>query len=101
MRKIYENPKWRAGISTVLTALVGICLALLGDWNAQQNNFWLKIGAFAVTSIIDLMYVIFCAAQDSKEHALISALKTENNVYKKAMSGIILVSQNNSSEINE
>jgi hypothetical protein len=43
VRKIYEDPKWRAGISTALTALVGISLACLGDWSIQQKYFVLKI----------------------------------------------------------
>ena len=70
VRKIYEDPKWRAGISTVLTALVGISLACLGDWSIQQNGFVLKMVVFLVILVIDLCYVIYCAAQDTKEHAL-------------------------------
>jgi len=101
MKKIYDNPRIRAGLSAILTALVSISLALLGNWDSEQVGFGWKLVAFIVLSIMDLCYVIFCAAQDSKEHSLIAALKNENDVYKKAMSGIILVSQDNSSEINE
>lgn len=97
----YSNPKWRAGISTGLTVIVGVFSSLLGDWNADQKKFFLKIVGFLFFAFIDLIYVVLCAAQDFKERSLIDALKNENDVYKKAMSGIILVSQDNSSYINE
>lgn len=101
MMRIYDNPKLRAGISAILTALVSISLAVLGNWNSEQEGFWFKVGVFVVLLIMNVLYVVFCAAQDSKEHALIAELKRENDVFKKAMSGIISISQDNSSKINE
>ncbi|MBO5938172.1 MAG: hypothetical protein J6Q82_01560 [Clostridia bacterium] len=101
MKKFYDNPRLRAGLSAILTALVSISLAVLGNWDSKQEGFWVKVSVFVVLSIVNLSYVIFCAAQDSKEHALIAELKRENDVFKKAMSGIISISQENSSKINE
>lgn len=101
MKKIYDSPKWRAGVSALLTVIVSILLSLLGNWDSGQRLFGWKLAGFIVAAFLDLSYVVLCAAQDSKEHSLIAALKNENTVYKKAMSGTILVSQENATQINE
>lgn len=101
MGKILKSPKWRALISAILTCLIGVSLAVLGDWDLKQKCFALKIIVFIILSILDVLLLVFCAAQDSKELSLSLELKTENNALKKALSGIILVSQFNSSEINQ
>ncbi len=101
MKKFYDDPKLRAGISTILTALVSISLAFLGDWNYKQSGFLCELCLFIFLTLFDLCYVMFCAAQDFKEHALINELKRENDVFKKAMSGIVSISQDNSTKINE
>ena len=66
----------------------------------KTRVFWLKLVGFIFFFLIYIVYVAFCAAQDSKEHSLIAELKNENNVFKKAISGIIFISQENSSKIN-
>lgn len=101
MRKILKSPKMRAFISAILTSLIAISLAVLGDWDLNQKCFVLKIVIFSILSILDILLIVFCAAQDSKDISLNSELKKENSSLKKALSGIILVSQFNSSEINQ
>lgn len=101
MERIIKKPMWRALISAMLTGITSISLAVLGDWNPDQKCFILKIVMFIVLSLLDIAIIVFCASQDSKELSLNSELKKENSSLKKALSGIILVSQFNSSEINQ
>ena len=58
MKKIYDNPRLRAGISTILTALVSISLTVLGDWNFKKEGFWLKVCVFLLLSMVNFSYVI-------------------------------------------
>lgn len=101
MRKKYKRTMWRAIIDAVLTVLLGISLAFLGNWDSTQKYFVIKIIVFIVLSLMKILYIGYCAADNSKEFSLISELSKENSSLKKALSGIILVSQYNSSEVNK
>lgn len=101
MGKILKNPKWRALANAILTSAIGVLLAILGDWDPNQNYFVFKIITFVVLSIFDIWLIVFCAVQDFKDISLNSELKKENDSLKTALSGIIYVSQFNSSEINK
>lgn len=101
MNNKHKRPMWRAIIDAVLTVLLGISLALLGDWDSTQKYFVIKIIVFIVLALINILYIGHCAADDSKDFSLISELSKENSSLKKALSGIILVSQYNSSEVNK
>lgn len=64
MGKTLKNPKWRALSNAILTSAIGVLLAILGDWDPNQNYFVFKIITFVVLSIFDIWLIVFCAVQD-------------------------------------
>ncbi len=100
MKKIYQSSKKRAILSGILTMLVSISLAVLGDWNKTQDLFGLKVFFFFLFSICDIMHLALCAAQDSKENKLIAEMKKQMTAYENALTSIIKVSQSNASSLN-
>ena len=86
MEFIYQNTKIRAVLSGILTMFVSISLAVLGDWSKDQKCFIIKIIIFFFLSFLDIIHLVLCAAQDSKENKLIKELskkKIENLEIKK------------------
>ena len=100
MKNIYQSSKKRAIVSGILTMLVSISLATIGDWDKSQNCFVFKIICFAVFSFLDITHLTLCAAQDSKENKLIKELEKQITAYENALTGIIEVSQTNASNLN-
>lgn len=101
MNYIYNNSIRRAIASAIIASFLGISLAVLGDWNPKQEVFFIKLVFFVFFTIVNIIHIVICTTQDSKDISYVSELNKENTALKKALAGIIYVSESNSSEINK
>lgn len=100
MNNFFLRPRVRAFITGILTLAVSISLAILGNWNLKQNFFWIKLTIFFIFSILHIIYLIFCTAQQVKDSILMSEYKKQLTAYETALTGIIHISQSNASNLN-
>lgn len=100
MKVLWQKPKWRVIITGILTIAISISLAVLDDWDTQQRFFDFKVVIFLLLSVVDIIYLIICTTFDIKENELICEMKRQMKAYESALSGIIRISQNNASNLN-
>ncbi len=101
MKKSYQKPIWKVIITGILTIAISISLAVLDDWNPEQNNFILKIFCFLIFSVLDIIYLALCTIEDLRKKALISEIERQLVAYETALTGIIQVSQQNATNLND
>ncbi len=85
----------------MFTSLVGVSLALLGNWNPIQSHFFFKIVFFVIISIVNICHIVYCAALDSKDSLIIDMLQKQIKTYQNALSRIIQICKYNADGINE
>lgn len=100
MKALWQKPKWRVITTGLLTIAISISLAVLDDWRSDQPFFVLKIVIFLFLSLVDIIYLIFSTTYDIKENEIICEMKRQMKAYESALSGIIQISQNNATSLN-
>lgn len=100
MKKICQSPKWKVIITGILTLAISISLAVLDNWDTNQSYFGIKVSVFFLLSICDIIFLLYCTAEDIREKALVAELKKQLIAYESALTGIIQVSQVNATDLN-
>ncbi len=100
MQNFLLRPRIRVIITGILTTVVSILSAILGNWDPNQNYYTLKIIMFFVATGTEILYLVLCAAQEVKEKLLLSECKRQLIAYETALTGITCISQSNASDLN-
>ena len=99
MKNLLRRTSVKTFILIVLTTLVSISIALLGDWKQEQNGFVLKVIFLAVSVILYLVASVLYAVYESNGHRVLSELERQNKQLALDLVNILYICKESSSDV--
>ena len=101
MKNFLKRTAVKTFIQVLLTILISISIALLGDWNQNQEGFVFKFVFLVISGLLYLTSSVAYAVNDTNERRVMSELNNQNKLLTADLVNILHICKENSASVSD